>query len=85
MTSKQPTRKERRKNKSNKPAGNDQKNWIMWGGTAIVVIAVAIVAFVAFSPSDDAAPVEESAIVSGGSLIGDPSAPVTLVEFGDFQ
>lgn len=58
---------------------------MMWGGAAVVVVAVIIVAVVALSPSDDAGPVEESVLVTGGSYIGDPNAPVTLVEFGDFQ
>jgi hypothetical protein len=57
---------------------------MLWSGAIIVVIAIAVVAFVAFSPGDDGA-VDESLLMSGGSLIGDPNAPVTLVEFGDFQ
>ena len=57
---------------------------MLWAGIAVVVIAIAFVGFVAFGPegADDA---DESALVSGGSLIGDPNAPVTLVEFADFQ
>ena len=57
---------------------------MLWAGIAVVGIAIAFVGFVAFGPegADDA---DESALVSGGSLIGDPNAPVTLVEFADFQ
>ena len=50
-----------------------------------MVVAIAIVAFVALSPDDSSEGVDLDALVSGGSLIGDPNAPVTLVEFGDFQ
>ncbi len=57
---------------------------MLWAGAVIVVIAVAVVAFVALSP-DDSGVADESLLMSGGSFIGDPNAPVTLVEFGDFQ
>lgn len=79
------SRRERRQNKSKKPADANQKNWLMWAGAAIVIVAVVIVAVVAISPSDDPAEVEQDALVTGGSLIGSPDAPLTLVEFGDFQ
>jgi protein-disulfide isomerase len=75
------TRSERRQNKSNKSPDSGQKPWMLWGGAAIVVIAIVIVAFVALSPDDS----DGSALVTGGSFIGDPNAPVTLVEFADFQ
>jgi hypothetical protein len=57
---------------------------MLWAGAAVVVLAIAFVAFVAFGPEsgDDA---DKSALVSGGSVIGDPNARVTLVEFTDFQ
>ena len=60
---------------------------MLLGGAAIVLIAIAIVGFVALSsdnePGDSTA--DTSLIESGGTIIGDPNAPVTLVEFGDFQ
>ena len=49
-----------------------------------MVVAVAIVAIVATS-SGDSGDLDETLLMSGGSLIGDPDAPLTLVEFGDFQ
>ena len=77
-------RQQRRRGDSNKPAKPGQKNWMLWAGAAVVVLAIAFVAFVAFGPesADDA---DKSALVSGGSVIGDPNARVTLVEFADFQ
>jgi protein-disulfide isomerase len=79
------SKKDRRNNNSNKSGEKSQTNWMMWGGAAVVVVAIVIVAFVALSPAEETGPVEESVLVTGGSLIGDPNAPVTLVEFGDFQ
>jgi protein-disulfide isomerase len=79
------TRSERRQNNSNKSPESGQKLWMRWGGTAIVLIAVVIVAFVALTPGDESGDISGSALVTGGSFIGDPNAPVTLVEFGDFQ
>jgi hypothetical protein len=79
------TRSERRQNKSDKSPNSGQKPWMLWGGAAIVVIAILIVAFVALSPDDASGEIEEAALITGGSFIGDPNAPVTLVEFGDFQ
>jgi protein-disulfide isomerase len=60
---------------------------MMMGGVAVVVIAIAIVAFVALSPEDTIIleNTNDAVLASTGSLIGDPNAPVTLVEFGDFQ
>ena len=57
---------------------------MLWAGVAVVGAALAIVGYAAFGPEgdDDA---DESALVSGGTLIGDPNAPLTLVEFADFQ
>jgi protein-disulfide isomerase len=80
-------RKERRQNKSKPARLIDQKNWMMMGGVTVVIFAIAIVAYVRFSPEETITLDDNDAVVvsSTSSLIGDPNAPVTLVEFGDFQ
>ena len=54
-------------------------------GVAIVITAITTITFVTLSPNDSNEAIDSSTLVSGGSLIGDPDALVTLVEFGDFQ
>ncbi len=78
------TRKERRRKDSTKKQENGQKSWMLWGGVIVVVIAIAIVAGVAI-PRSNSGTADEALLTSGGLLIGDPNAPVTLVEFADFQ
>jgi protein-disulfide isomerase len=60
---------------------------MMMGGVTVVATAIAIIAFVALSPEDTTTleHTDDAVLASSGSLIGDPNAPVTLVEFGDFQ
>ena len=56
-------------------------------GVAVVIAAIAIVAFVVISPKEviTLEDTDAAVVASSRSLIGDPSALVTLVEFGDFQ
>ena len=54
-------------------------------GVAIVITAIATLTFETLYPKDSNEAIDSSILISGGSLIGDPDAPVTLVEFGDFQ
>lgn len=60
---------------------------MLLGGAAIVLIAIAIVGFVALSSNGDSgdSTADSSLVESGGTIIGDPNAPVALVEFGDYQ
>ncbi len=81
------SRQQRRRNQSGKNQNSDsgQKNWLLPAGAVVVVIAIALVV-ISVLPSGGTDPEAEPSIVaSGGSIIGDPNAPVTLVEFGDFQ
>jgi|TARA_B110000438_G_scaffold135511_1_gene131012 protein-disulfide isomerase len=80
-------KKERSQNQSKPPKVTGQKNWMMMGGVTVVIVAIAIVAYVRFSPEETIALDDNDAavVLSTSSLIGDPNAPVTLVEFGDFQ
>ena len=51
----------------------------------VIAVVAVVVATLIPSGGDEVDAIDESALVSGGSIIGDPNAPVTLVEFGDFQ
>jgi len=51
----------------------------------VFVVVFVMVAGFTTNGGDETGTSDESALVSGGSIIGDPNAPVTLVEFGDFQ
>lgn len=45
---------------------------------------IAVVAIVSTSGGDSSES-DTDLLVNGGQLIGDPAAPVTIVEFADFQ
>ena len=67
---------------------NRNRLWIMLGAGAVAIaIAVAVIAVVALNltgGSDTTAAVAEE-FPAYAHIIGDANAPVTVVEFGDFQ
>jgi len=79
------SRQDRRKNKSRDPKKSGKINWSFWGGGIVVFAAIAVIVVIFLNSPESAVTEEKSALVTGGSLIGDPNAPITLVEFGDFQ
>ena len=53
-----------------------------------VIIGVAVGAFLAFYPQEesDSSVLTKSKLIDGGSpILGNPSAPITILEFGDYQ
>ena len=59
-------------------------------GGAIAAIALAALLFFVFTRKPDAPPVAvappmEQGIAAAGRTMGDPNAPVTVVEWGDYQ
>lgn len=63
--------------------------WLTGGGLLGAVVVVVVVLFAAgvFSgdESGDLSQSEQERLVAAGHLIGEPTAPVTLIEFADFQ
>jgi protein-disulfide isomerase len=57
----------------------------MWGGVGVVVLAVIAVVAIVSTSGGDSSESDTDLLVNGGQLIGDPAAPVTIVEFADFQ
>ncbi|GAB4509493.1 MAG: thioredoxin domain-containing protein [Anaerolineae bacterium] len=73
-----------------KPKANKQQNLTM---IVVVVVAALVVAglFIAFSLNNpgassdiDYASIPQTRLADGGFVLGDPEAPVTIVEFADF-
>lgn len=77
-----------------KPQGSQQQNMIILGVMLAVVLAVGLVIVLNLSNASGGSRLDYSSVVDsgiiqertndGGFIIGDPSAPVTLVEFADF-
>jgi len=57
----------------------------MWGGVGVVVLAVIAVVAIVSTSGGDSSESDTDLLVNGGQLIGDPAAPVTIVEFADFR
>jgi protein-disulfide isomerase len=62
--------------------------WLVWGGVAVLVVAVAAGIAIQSSRSVDTSAVvvpQHALAQGGGEQLGNPSAPVLLEEYGDFQ
>ncbi|HKG38237.1 MAG TPA: thioredoxin domain-containing protein [Conexibacter sp.] len=76
-----------------------QRLWILGGVVALAVVVVAVIAFAAIGGGDDKPAVKKGEIIPGqietnarfagipqrGITVGNPNAPITLVEFADLQ
>ena len=89
--SRQQRRRDQRKGRQ-AAASSGQAKWIWWAGGGLVgaVVIVVVVLFAAGvfdsgGSSGDLTAAQQEQLVSEGHLIGDPDAPVTLIEFADFQ
>jgi protein-disulfide isomerase len=89
-------RQERRRQRTNRPSNNGGSDtrrwyWFIGGSTAIIVVVVLITLFAAgvfdggsgSSGNYSASQIDD--LKEQAHLIGDASAPVTLIEFADFQ
>ena len=71
--------------------GNKQRLYILGGGVAVAVI-IAIIAIVATTSGGrvrgakfDYSEIPQSFTDDGAPVLGDPNAPITIVEFADFM
>ena len=68
---------------------NRNRLWIMLGGGAVaIVVAVAVIAVVALNLTGGGTggtPTAAADIPPNAHSLGDANAPVTIVEYGDFQ
>lgn len=77
---------------TNQSAGNNRQRMILFGGIIAAAVIVAIVAIV-FSTSGasvrgakfDYSQIPQSVTADGAHVLGDPDAPITVVEFADFR
>lgn len=71
----------------NPKAGSRRRLWIMLGvGAATIAISATVIAFAAINYSSsgiELAPDDE--LPAYAHIIGDPDAPVTIVEYSDMQ
>ena len=78
-------------------AAHRQSEMLKWIGTGLLVVGIAVVAAIVISNRDDgstssgnvatvvaATPLPEG-IPQNGTVLGDPNAPLLIVEYGDYQ
>lgn len=87
----------RQRQSTNEPVSRPQRLWILLGaGAAVVVIAIAIIAVFAFNQLGGDSSSDDTIVQSGGvadvdsfpeyvHTLGDADAPVTVIEYSDFQ
>lgn len=54
-------------------------------GTTAILVAVLLIGASRFLQSNDAAAIDYANVPTNGMVVGSPDAPVTLVEYGDYQ
>ncbi|MFM9107068.1 MAG: hypothetical protein ACKOWF_10270 [Chloroflexota bacterium] len=79
----------RARRKLEQEQASKRRTWLVAGGAAAAIAAVALLAFL-FTRKPDVEPVAvapamEAGIAFAGRTMGDPDAPVTVVEWGDYQ
>lgn len=88
------SRQQRRSTERQSLAPESSRRWFLWTGGGLALVVLLVIGFLAglgvFNeeepPPDGVLPTAQmEAIASAGHSLGDPDAPVTLLEFGDFQ
>jgi protein-disulfide isomerase len=61
--------------------------WLALGGVIIAAVVIGVLVQQSRSSTENAKVVKPASAIgpNGGVLVGDPNAPVTITEFGDFQ
>ena len=76
--------KSKREARLEKKRAAQRKNQMRWIGFAVVA-AVGVVALLIFAGQVRTPDVEHTYSQKNGTQLGDPNAPVTIIEYGDFQ
>ena len=90
MSRQERRRRERQANRASAQRQQDSRwLWLTFGGVLVAAVVVIVVLFAAgvFGGADepDLSQAEMDELISESHLVGDPNAPVKLIEFADFQ
>lgn len=69
---------------TNSKAASRRRSLLLFGGTALAALA-AVVGLIAFQSTGSDAKIPPRVATGDGRVLGDPNAPVTVVEYADFQ